>query len=222
MKRIALLLIALFLLSGCSMFKPSQTTVVLSPRLPDFDHNNFAIIPFADKRSAERDNFGFSVPEVVADAFETAFAKSGYTIVERDLIETALEGMEFSYMGHIDDAQLKQIGELTGASVIVLGRVRDFKKAKYERVKGKMKTVSCTTLSYSVKAIHVETGEIMWKGAITRSSGFKDDMFAPCDCNGVRFAERTSKTLVKKILSQTDSALKKESGEYDMFPSLGD
>lgn len=221
MEKIAASLAVLFLLTGCAMLQPSQT-VELSPRLPELTHDSFAILPFADKRSAERDLFGFNVTDTVTDAFETAFMKSGYKVVERDLAEKVLTEMEFSYLGHMDKAQRKEIGNRTNANIIILGRVRDFKKAKYERVKGKMKTVSCTSLSYSVKAIHVETGEVLWQSAITRSSGFKNDMLAPCDCNGVRFAERTSKTLVKKILAKTDAALKKKSGEYDIFPSPGD
>jgi hypothetical protein len=221
MKKIAASLIVFLLLTGCAMLQPSQT-VVLSPQRPEPTHDSFAILPFADTRSAEGDIFGFSVTDAVTDSFQTAFLKSGYTIVERDLIEKALQEMAFSYMGHLDEAQRKEIGTLTSANVIILGNVHDFEKATYERVKGKMKTVSCTTLNYSVKAIHVETGEILWKSAITRSSGMKGDMFAPCDCNGVRFAERTSKTLVAQILAKTNSPLKKAGGEYDMFPSLGD
>ncbi|SCY64100.1 CsgG/HfaB family protein [Desulfoluna spongiiphila] len=219
MKRIALVLAALTLFTGCAMLQPDQT-VVLSPRITELDHDSFAILPFVDERSGRKDNFGFNVSDVVTDAFETAFMKSGHKIVERSHVESILGEMKFSYMGHVDEAQLKEIGKMTNANVVILGMVRDFKKAKYERVKGKMKTTSCTTLSYSVKAVHIETGEVLWKGAITRSSGMKGDMFSPCDCNGVRFADRTSKTLVKKILSRTDAALKTKSEEYDMFPSL--
>ncbi|WP_300668464.1 CsgG/HfaB family protein [Desulfoluna sp.] len=219
MKKSIVSLAALLLLTGCAILQPSQN-VELSPQLSELEHDHFAILPFADKRSAARDNFSFNVSEVVTDAFEAAFMKSGYTIVERSDIERVLREMEFTYMGHADDTKLKEIGQKTHAHVIILGRVRDFKKAKYERVKGKMKAISCTTISYSVKAIHIETGEILWQGAITRSSGLKGDMLSPCDCNGIRFAERTSKTLVKKILDRTDAVLKKKSGEYDMFPSL--
>jgi len=218
MKRIALALAALTLFTGCAMLQPSQT-VVLSPRISELDHDSFAILPFVDERSGKKDKFGFIVADVVTDSFETAFMASGYKIVERSHVEKILDQMKFSYMGHVDETQLKEIGKMTNANVIILGMIRDFQKAKYERVKGKMKTVSCTTLSYSVKAVHIETGEVLWKGSITRSSGMKGDMFAPCDCNGIRFADRTSKTLVKKILSRTDAALKTKSGEYDMFPS---
>ena len=219
MKKVILIFAALSLLSSCAMLQPEQT-VVLSPRLAELDHESFAILPFADKRSRNRDSFGFDVADVVTDAFETAFMKSGYKIVERGLIDQVLGEIKFSYNGDVDVSQLKEIGKMTNADVVILGMVRDFKKAKYDRVEGKMKNVSCTTLSYSVKAVHIETGEVLWKGAITRSSGFKGDMFSPCDCNGIRFADRTSKNLVKKLLAKTDVVLNKESGSYDLFPSL--
>jgi len=218
MKRIALALAALTFFTGCAMLQPDQT-VVLSPRITELDHDSFAILPFVDERSGKKDNFGFIVSDVVTDAFETAFMKSGHKIVERSRVEKVLGEMRFSYSGDVDENQLKEIGKMTNANVVILGMVRDFKKATYERVKGKMKTVTCTTLSYSVKAVHIQTGEVLWKGSITRSSGMKGDMFSPCDCNGIRFADRTSKSLVKKILAKTDAALKTKSEEYDMFPS---
>lgn len=219
MKRVAVALAALCLLTGCATLQPSQT-VMVSPRLPELQHDRVAILPFADKRSTARDNFTFDAAEAVTEAFETAFMKSGQSVVEKNQLQTALDEMNFTYMGHMDDAQRVEIGKRTGANLLITGSVREFKKAVYERVEGKMKAVSCTTLSYSVKATHVDTGEILWQGAITRSSGLKDDFMAPCDCNGIRFAERTSKSLMKKILSSTDAALKKKGGDYDMFPSL--
>lgn len=219
MKKTALFLFALLLFAGCAMLKPSHT-VELTPRLSEVRYDNFAILPFADKRPAVRDNFSFDVSEVVTDAFVNAFTKSGYTITAREDISEAFEKMGFSYTGHLSAAQMKQFGGLTGTDILVLGRVREFQKAKYERVKEKMKAASCTTLSFAVKAIHIETGDVLWKGAITRTAGLKGDLFSPCDGNAIAFAERTSKALVKKIRDKTDSALKTTSGEYDMFPSL--
>lgn len=213
----SLLLSLMFFLSGCAMLQPSET-VVLSPRLAELSHESVAILPFVDKRTGYKDDFGFKVADVVTDSFETAFMKSGKRIVERGLINKVLSEMRFSYQGDVDPDQLKEIGRLTNASVIVFGMVRDFKKAKYERVEGEMKAVSCVTLSYSVKAVHIETGEVLWKGSITRSSGFKGDFLSPCDCNAIRFADRTSKTLVKKILSKAEDILGKPA-DKELFPS---
>lgn len=219
MKKIVFSLAVLFFFAGCAMLKPPHT-VELTPQLSEVRYDNFAILPFADKRPAVRDNFDFDVSEVVTDAFESAFKKARYTIASRNDIESALAKMDFSYTGHIDTAQMKQVGELTHSDILILGRVRDFQKARFERVKGKMKAVSCTTLSFAVKAVHIDSGDVLWRGAITRSAGLKGDMFSPCDGNAIGFAERTSKALVKNILAKTDSALNTKDGEYDMFPSL--
>ncbi|MCG8470401.1 MAG: CsgG/HfaB family protein [Desulfobacterales bacterium] len=204
---------------SCSLFQPTET-VVLSPRLAELEHKSFAIIPFADKRTGSKDNFGFNVTDVVTDAFETAYMKSGSRIVERGLIDRVLAEMKFSYQGDVDQDQLKEIGKLTNSSVVIFGMIREFKKAKYQQVDGELETVSCVTLSYSVKAVHIQTGEVLWKGSITRNSGLKGDFLSPCDCNAVRFADRTSRVLVKKILSEAEAVLGEKEG-VDLFPSNG-
>ena len=218
MKKIILLLASISLLTGCAILHPPQ--VIVDPHFAELDPQVFAIFPFTDKRSQGKDRFGFDVADVITDAFETEFMKSGCTLVERTLLNKVIKEIEVSYEGNMDEETLKKIGQITNADVIILGMIRDFKKARYEHVKKEKKCVSCTTLSYSVKAIHIETGKILWKGAITRSAGFKGDLLSPCDCDGVRFCVRTSKTLVKKIITKTDAALTKKREEKEKRESL--
>ncbi len=220
MKKIILLLASISLLTGCAILHPPQVNV--DPHFATLEHEVFAIFPFSDKRSRGKNNFDFNVSDVITDAFETEFMKSGYTLVERTRLNKLVTEIEVSYEGNMDEDTLKKIGQMTNADVIILGMIRDFKKARYEQVKKEKKCVSCATLSYSVKAIHIETGKILWKGAITRNSGFKGDLFSACDCEGIRFCVRTSKTLVKKIIAKTEAALATKREERESLAALSE
>ncbi|WP_321493397.1 CsgG/HfaB family protein [uncultured Desulfobacter sp.] len=185
---------------GCAMFGKSKT-VVVSPKIHSIKQNTYAILPFSDIRTkqAQRADINFMVTDVMLDAFETALLKTGAKIVERPKIKKVLDEMQFSYTGNVDEDQLKEIGKLTNSDAIVIGMIRAFANAEFKDKEKPDKPTKCTTISFSVKAIEIETGEILWKGSITKSTGLKNDFMFSCDCDVLRYADPIASTLVADL-----------------------
>jgi hypothetical protein len=86
---------------------------------------------------------------------------------------------------------------------MVIGKIRTFQKAVFGDRSKPDKPTSCASISFSVKAVQIETGEILWTGSFTRSTGFKDDFMFGCDCNLLKYANKAAGDFIKKIAEGT-------------------
>lgn len=203
MKRLWILIIVAVFFSGC-IFLGRTAKVTIGKTSAKLDCDTYAILPFIDNRNSQnKGKVGYNAVDVMTDAFETAMIEAGYKIVDRRNIQSALDEMKFSYQGDVDPEQRKQIGKLTNSDVIIVGKLRTFHNALYENQKKPDKPSKCTTISYYVKALHIETGEILWTGSLTQSTGLKEDFLYGCDCNVLNYANKVAEDIVKKIVKKS-------------------
>ncbi|MFQ5560888.1 MAG: hypothetical protein ACE5FU_09925 [Nitrospinota bacterium] len=195
-KKIFLLpiLILFFYLPSCSSHSSS---VFISPKFQKFKPETFAILPFNDARSDK--SYRAEAPLLLTDAFETAFMSLGHSVLERRTIGKVLDEIKFSYQGNVDVDQLNEMGKMTNSDVVVLGFLRAFHPALYENNNAPGKPTSCSTISFSVKAIHIKSGEILWKASVTKSSGGKSPFSAPCNYDLLRYVDQVANETVSKI-----------------------
>ena len=171
--------------------------------------DSYAILPFADKRHGVKQKLGYSPADVMTDAFETAFIGTGNKVVDRRDIDSALDELKFSHSGDVNSEQIKQIGKLTNSDVIVIGKIRQFQNAEFKNRTKPEKPSKCTTISYSVKAVHVETGELLWTGSFTKSTGITEEILYGCKCEVIKYADKAARDVVKKIIKKTAAKIKK-------------
>lgn len=79
-----------------------------------------AVTPLVNESDeAEEEKIGESVSEFLGDRF----INYGINIVEREQLETLLDEMELALSGVVDNDQAVEIGEMAGASVVLIGSV---------------------------------------------------------------------------------------------------
>ncbi|MCP3926631.1 MAG: hypothetical protein GY714_29065 [Desulfobacterales bacterium] len=205
MKRTILnILIACFvvtLFSGCNFFHSSYT-VSMSNSYKDLEIGTYAILPFKDQRNGRVKKKTPDAANVMSDSFETAFLDTGFRVVERSKVNKVLKEMKFSHQGYVDDTQLKKIGKLTNSDAIIVGLVRVFQGPEFKNPEDHEDATKCSSISFSVKAIHVETGEILWKGSISKSTGFSDDVLYGCEYEVYRYADKIAGSLMEEIMKK--------------------
>jgi len=204
------LLMSLSFLSGCFLLERS-VNVTIGKSDQNLVRGTYAILPFQDKRESGRTDLGYNAVDAMTDAFETEFIGAGFKVVDRRNIQTALDELKFSYQGDVDPDQRKQIGKLTNSDVMVIGKLRTFQNALFQNTLKPDKPSKCTSISFSVKAINIETGEIVWTGSFTKSTGYKDDFMYGCNCDVLKYANRAASDFIKTIVkkSQNTNAEKK-------------
>lgn len=202
MRNVCIILVCLFCLSSCFLFSDS-INVEVGGNYQKLSFDSFAILPFIDKRHGVKDKLGYNPADVMTDAFETAFIGTGSKVVDRRDIDTALNELEFSHSGDVNSNQIQEIGKLTNSDVLIMGKIRQFQNAIYKDRKDPESPSKCTTISYSVKAVHVETGELLWTGSFTKSTGIKDDFLYSCTCDVLKYSDIAAKDIVKKITKKT-------------------
>jgi curli biogenesis system outer membrane secretion channel CsgG len=130
--------------------------VWLSPDLQTYKPRVYAVLPFDVTPRIANDKAVWSAEagQVASDAFETAFLKTGSRVVERGRLEPIFGELHFSKTG-LTEANGIEIGKLLNADAVVLGMVTAYDQGTFG---------DATTVAFSVKAIHVQSGALLWKG----------------------------------------------------------
>lgn len=200
MRKLIPVLLFFFMFTGC-IFLGRTNKVTFGKNCSELSKGSYAILPFIDKRNNTHANdVGYNAVDAMTDAFETEFIGAGFKVVDRRNIQNALDELKFSYQGDVDPEQRKQIGKLTNSDVMIIGKLRTFHNALYERKDKPDKPSKCTTISFYVKAVHIETGEILWSGSLVQSTGINEDFLYRCDCDVLKYANKAAADVVKKIV----------------------
>ena len=208
MKKQFVAIFCVICISSC-MLLGRAINVEIGGNFGTLSFESYAILPFADKRSGVKQKLGYSPSDVMTDAFETAFIGTGNKVVDRRDIDSALDELKFSHGGDVNSDEIKQIGKLTNSDVIVMGKIRQFQNAEFKNRKKPEKPSKCTTISYSVKAVHVETGELLWTGSFTKSTGITEEILYGCKCEVLKYADKAARDIVKKITKKAAAKVKK-------------
>jgi hypothetical protein len=180
--------IACLILAGCAA---GQCTVAKGPKFDPSANASYMILPFGDtNENCYRLQYQ-NAASLVRDAFETAFLEQGFKIKPCPEARTseAISGVkgtmtaDYTKENAKDSAEKQQLavesqvrvgeqgiteehgleaGKLGGADVVLFGTVTAF----YRGVFGGR----YTTVGFSVKAIDVKTGEVVWKASLMRST----------------------------------------------------
>lgn len=204
MKNTCLVFICLVSLSAC-ILSDHSVNVEVGGNYQKLSFDSFAILPFIDKRNGNKYKLGYNPADVMTDAFETAFIGTGCKVVDRRDIENALDELKFSHGGDVNSNQIKEIGQLTNSDVLIMGKVRQFQNEVYKNKKNPEEPSKCTTISYSVKAVHIQTGELLWTGSFTKSTGIKDDFLYSCACDVLKYSDKAAKDIVKQLTKKTSA-----------------
>ena len=160
MRRISgiILAITFFALAACAS-KKTEPTLWVGPQVNDTRSNVCAILPFGN---LQENKYEFpEAAETVRDSFETAFLEAGYQIVERSMIEKIISELKFSMSGFTDQQGI-EVGKMLNVGAVIFGAVTSYNKER-------LTPAIYTTVGFSVKAVDVETGVIIWKGNHTRT-----------------------------------------------------
>ncbi len=207
MKKYIFVVLCVFVFSSCMLLGRAMN-VAIGGNFATLSFDSYAILPFTDKRIDVKQRLGYSPSDVMTDAFETAFIGTGSKVVDRRDIDTALDELKFSHSGDVNSDQIKQIGKLTNSDVIIMGKIRLFQNAEFKNRTKPDKPSKCTTISYSVKAVHIETGELLWTGSFTKSTGITEEILYGCKCEVLKYADKAARDIVKKIAKKAASKVK--------------
>ena len=215
MKKIGMVFVLLFLTTGCFLLERS-INVTIGNKDQELSSGTYAILPFQDQRGSVSRDMGYDVVDAMTDAFETEFVGAGFKVVDRRNIQSALDELKFSYQGDVDPDKRKQIGKLTNSDVMVIGKLRTFQNALYQDSQNPRKPTKCTSISFSVKAVHIETGEILWTGSFVKSTGYKEDFMYGCSCNVLKYANRAADDFIKTIVKKSATIKKNKKNNSDI------
>ena len=199
MRKAIICSVILIVFTSC-VFLDRSINVTFGVNSPDSIKGTYAILPFQDQRESHSSDLGYNVVDAMTDAFETEFVGAGFKVVDRRNIQNALDELKFSYQGDVDPEKRKQIGKLTNSDIMVIGKLRTFQNALFLDKSKPDKPSKCASISFSVKAVQIETGEILWTGSLTQSTGFKDDFMFGCDCDILKYANKAASDFIKKIV----------------------
>lgn len=137
--------------------------------------------------------YNFDPGAALADVFTDKLVNAGtYSVVDRTHLQSVLQEHNLSGSGQIEPATQAQIGRLTGAGYLIVGRIVQFERTGHQggNLGGFMGNnlglggvgVSKTVLRVSVKVIEVNTGRIVEAiddDKSTSTTSFQVGDFAP-------------------------------------------
>jgi curli biogenesis system outer membrane secretion channel CsgG len=171
---IGTLCVALAVLAGCATSDAAVVTV--SANYAEYNPQVFAVLPFdvdpAENRYIQEEiedyeeMFGpFAMvtedgAKTVRNAFEDAFVGSGADVVVRSRLNAVLDELEFQNVSGLTDEERAEVSSILNADAIIVGTVSQYNG--YE-------------VSFTVRAIDVERGVVLFSGSATGEVWDYDD-----------------------------------------------
>ncbi|WP_116124462.1 CsgG/HfaB family protein [Lewinella sp. IMCC34183] len=170
------LLLTLFFCSlapGLLAQKAEEEIVIASCDLPRDEKNIVAVSRF-DYHASDANSSG--IGNGMADMLTNALLNSGcYRVVDRQTIEDILAEQDFATTGRVDPGTASSIGSLTGAQLIVTGKVTEFKEnagggALGALVGGRIGGAGLVKahVGFIIQIIETSTGEILVSKSIDK------------------------------------------------------
>lgn len=160
-----ILSVMIFIMSGCGGSK--RALIWTSYELDRYQAKTYAVLPFEDRNSPKYKNKYVDAAEIVRDAFETAFLETGHRTVERNKLRMVTSELELSMSG-LTEEQGMEIGKMLNVDAVVFGIVTSYYRGSFFG--------DYTTVGFSVRAVHVESGVIIWKGSHTKKAKWNYDL----------------------------------------------
>jgi hypothetical protein len=167
--------VAVLTLAGCAT-TDIYDDITVSGNYSTYAPQVYAILPFEEAPAGTplseddieeyEDEFGpyaaviETGAEIAQQTFEDEFVASGYDVVVRSRLTDVLREIEFQNLSGLTADDAATVGSMLNADAIVLGRVTQF---NYYYV------------SFSVRAVDVERGVVLWSASGTRDVWDYDD-----------------------------------------------
>ncbi len=158
---------------------------VLAPQAHAQDSYTVAILPFDTNAKLDMDDLGQEFP-LLLNAYMSASDKLAF--VERGQIDRAVDELALGISGTVDPATAAQIGYLTGAQVLVTGRIFPVQK----------------DLFIVAKIIGVETGRVYGETVKIPLRGDVDEAARALAQKVTVSIETKGDTLVAKVMAKED------------------
>ena len=106
--------------------------------------------------------------DVVADRLYSIFAsRGGYRLLERAHIRRVLDEIDFSHSGYVKEGQAIEIGQLSGAEVVVLANVNSVTLSEHVSDES---TFFTSSASVGVRLLDLETGTVLGSYDVSEST----------------------------------------------------
>ena len=187
MKRIlnVILAVTLSFFAGCA---GSKTAIMwTSADLNVYKPNVYVILPFENWNLSKYKAKYPEAAEILREAFETAFLETGHRVVERNRLEEIISELRFSMFG-LTEEQGITIGKMLNVDAVIFGTVKSFYRGSL--------LGDYTTVGFSVKAVHVGSGVILWKGSHTKTTKWIYD-YDPRS-----YASEVAKEIVQELIAK--------------------
>jgi PBP1b-binding outer membrane lipoprotein LpoB len=199
MKKLLLIILAVFLLAGCAVGPKQIQTASVSPVKSDI--KKIAVIDFEfDRPEREPINMGQAIRpknagSIMADLFaEKLLATGMYQLVERKQIKKVLDEHGFSMSGLLDNASLEEVGRILEVDGLVLGNVSEYADLMCAVYWG-------CVVSFSARLIDTKTGLVEW------SVSGQSDM--PL-CGSGKAAHTSTENAIKELVTKMKKMYKEK------------
>lgn len=174
MKRVIFIILAVIGLQSCAtMYVPpgvsvdrdefSLTDWTVAVLDLDYEYEEQGSIGATDYISA-----GENGGNVIADILATELPNLGnIRIIERENLADIIDEQALQLSGMVDAESAVEIGRLSGADAVIIGELTDYVYWENTGVTG-------TTISFSMKMISVESGNVVLSGSISRVRSLTD------------------------------------------------
>jgi len=167
--------------------------------------------------------YNFDPGAALADVFTDKLVNAGgYTVVDRTHLQSVLQEHSLSASGNVEPSTQAQIGRLTGANYLIVGRIVQFERTGHQggNLGGFMGNnlglggvgVSKTVLRVSVKVLEVNTGRIVEAiddDKSTSTTSFSVGDFAPGVGGSYSNSEFESSAMGKLVSGVADDLVQK-------------
>ena len=194
-----LFLIVSLLFSGCGH---QHKSIIMNSHDHNIRQYNYVVLPFKSSLPEEQEEKYKNAPEILKELVEANLLSSGINVISRDNIDLLIDEEIFRSTGFTKEHRSK-IGNMLNADAVVVGTVNNFFSGndfkKHDEYYGRY-----TTVGFTVKAIHVETGSILWSITNDREEGC-------CMYAGVKpqsFAVKTVQGAIDELIKEIDAARK--------------
>lgn len=159
----AVVLILALLLVACGHNFRNVSVFAAGPDAASF---KYAVMPFASRLPPEQMQRHPDAHEILRELVEANLLSSGISLVERSRIDALLTEHSLVQSGLTADEGLR-IGRLLQADAVLIGTVHNFFGGGEFRGRSDY-TGRYTTVGFTIKAIHVESGRILWTASSDR------------------------------------------------------
>lgn len=188
----------IFLLSILACGSTIQKSIIINPKYARYTFNTVLVLPFHDRNKEPYKKLYSKAAEIMRESFETALVKTGLQIIEREKLDTVLKEMVFSKTGLTQSDGIK-IGKMLNADSVIFGTVTSFVQGS-STDKSPTKKLEKTRVGIIIKAVHIETGVILWKCSVHNQIDNAFSYTNPVEGHAIMVSENIIDELIKKGL----------------------